>query len=257
MTEKEIRQHLTTKIFGKNIYTFDSLESTNTYAKSLTLENNAEGSLIIAEEQTAGKGRLKRSWLAEKGKNLTFSIILTPTILPERIGILSLYAALAVAEAIENILPLTPVCKWPNDVLLNDKKVCGILSEVVFKSEALYSVIIGIGINVNQLIFPNELQEIATSLFLTTGRSIDRAIFLAKVLERLETLYKIIQNNQTDRILRHWKKYCTMFDKKISIEQQGTILKGTVTGLADDGGLIIQTNSKNVKVLAGDIQIIN
>jgi BirA family transcriptional regulator, biotin operon repressor / biotin---[acetyl-CoA-carboxylase] ligase len=257
MTESEIRQHLTTRIFGKKIFTFDSIDSTNTYAKSLALQNDSEGSLIIAEEQTAGKGRLNRSWQAEKGKSLTFSVIITPKIPPEHIGILSLYASLAVAEAIENILPLTPVCKWPNDVLLDGRKVCGILSEVVFKSETSYLVIIGIGINVNQSIFPTELQEIATSLFLTTGRSVDRAILLAKVLERLESWHEVIQNNQTDRILQHWKKYCTMFDKKVTIEQQEIKLQGIAAGLAEDGGLIINTSDKQIKVLAGDIKILN
>jgi BirA family biotin operon repressor/biotin-[acetyl-CoA-carboxylase] ligase len=116
MTEQEIHLQLGTKIFGRKLFCFETIDSTNLFAKSLTTEEFDEGTLVIAERQSAGRGRLGRSWRSESGKNLTFSILLKPKISPEYIGILSIYASLAVAEAIEELVTIGPKCKWPNDV---------------------------------------------------------------------------------------------------------------------------------------------
>ncbi|MBI3766348.1 MAG: biotin--[acetyl-CoA-carboxylase] ligase [Ignavibacteriales bacterium] len=164
MLKEEIRLSTQSKIIGKNIHTFDLLDSTNLKAKSLLQEGEEEGTIVIAEEQTAGRGRMGRSWVSERGKNLTFSVVLKPQISPESIGIVSLYGGLAVAEAIQDQSHLHPECKWPNDVLLNGKKCCGILSEAVFKQGSLVGVVMGIGINVNQRVFTRELRATATSV---------------------------------------------------------------------------------------------
>ena len=253
MTTQEIQPYITSKIFGKNIFAYDVIDSTNIKAKSLI--QHGEGVVVIAEEQTTGRGRLGRSWISEPKKNLTFSIIIKPKILPNRIGIISLYAGLSVAEAMKEITKLNPVCKWPNDVLLDGKKFCGILSEAVFKGNVLDSIIIGIGINVNQSDFPRELQLTATSLFISSGKEFDRFKVLASILEKLERNYALIQGGELNDVLQKWKKNTTMFGKEITINQNGCPITGIVERIDDDGGLILCTNKGEEKFLAGDITL--
>lgn len=257
MTEDQIQPYLKTKRFGQTIYAFDTIDSTNTYAKLLTSGGCSEGTLVIAEEQSQGRGRAGRSWFSEKGNNLTFSIILKPKIKPDSIGIISLYASLAVAQSIENIAHLIPECKWPNDVLLDGKKVCGILSDGVFDNGQLSYAIVGIGINVNQTAFPDEIIKTATSLSLSTGKNYNRVEVLAVVIGQLEILYDKILLGQLGEILVSWKKYCSLFGKKITIDQQGAVVSGTVITIGDDGGLILQIDGIEKKIFAGDITILN
>ena len=253
MTTQEIQSYITSKIFGKNIFTYDVIDSTNIKAKSLI--HHGEGAVVIAEEQTAGRGRLGRSWISEPKKNLTFSVIIKPKISQNRIGIVSLYAGLSVAEAIDEIIKLHPSCKWPNDVLLDGKKVCGILSEAVFKGNVLESIVIGIGINVNQSDFPRELQRTATSLFLSSGEEFDRFKILASVLERLERNYALIQSGELNKVLEKWKGRTNMFGKEITINQNGHKVAGIAERIDDDGGLILCTNKGEEKFLAGDVAL--
>ena len=256
MTEKDILQHLRTKTFGKTIYVFDTIDSTNTFAKSLAQQDFDVGTLVIAEEQTKGRGRFGRSWHSQKEKNLTFSLLIKPTITPKQIGILSLYGGLAVVEAIKKIAHITPDCKWPNDVLLKGKKVCGILSESVVSQNKLAAVILGIGLNVNQTEFPPEIRRTAASLLLSTGKSIDRFQVLSAVLEQLELFYEKIQSGKLNEIIQLWRQHTTMLGKQVTVDQQGKILKGTAKEVADDGGLILRSNGIDIKVLAGDVTII-
>jgi len=255
MNNQEIQSYIRTKIFGSEIFAFDLIDSTNLKAKALAREGASEGTIVIAEEQTAGRGRFSRAWFSERGKNLTFSLIIKPKIKNEYNGILSLYAGLAVAQAIQNILHTTPKCKWPNDVLLGDKKVCGILSEAILMNDIPEAIIIGIGINVNQTYFPEEIKQTATSLSLYAGKQFNRFEVLAAVLERLENLYGDIQKGLLINILDGWKHYCSMFGKEISINQSGQLTKGIAIGLDNDGGLLMQTKNGKIKILAGDVTL--
>ncbi|MBI4548998.1 MAG: biotin--[acetyl-CoA-carboxylase] ligase [Ignavibacteriae bacterium] len=256
MTIEDIKKHLTTTEFGKKIYAFESIDTTNTYAKTLALQGSNEGTLVIADDQLRGRGRLGRTWFSEKGKNLTFSFIVKPNIPPQSIGVLSLYAGVSVAAAIREVTGITPECKWPNDVFINGKKVCGILSEGIFTQDKLSAVVIGIGLNVNQSEFPSEIRETATSLMLAAGKVFDRFQVLATVLEHLESLYDNIQSNRINKILSLWNRYNRMFGKYISVSYQNTVIRGIAKQLADDGGLIIQVNRDEQKVMAADVTII-
>src|ERR1044071_5539110 len=129
MTELEIRKHLKTSTFGRQLYCFDQIDSTNSSAKSLAAQGIEEGAIVIAEEQRTGRGRFDRTWHSSPGLNLTFSIILRPNIHPRKIGVLSLYAGLAVTQGVMETSGLDATCKWPNDILVNRKKICGILCE--------------------------------------------------------------------------------------------------------------------------------
>lgn len=255
MNEKEIRPYILTQIFGKKIFAFDVLDSTNVKAKSLALDNVPEGTVVITDNQTAGKGRLGRTWSSEAGKNLTFSVIIRPRISHQHLGILSLYAGVSIARAISQLTNKTVHCKWPNDVLLNKKKVCGVLSESVMSNGSITAVIIGIGININQRNFSSELHGKATSMAIETGREFDRWTILAEILQEMETSYADIQSGSFDTILRQWTEYSSFIGQPVSIDQHGTIVNGIASHVAADGGLVIRTDGKEVKILAGDVTI--
>lgn len=257
MTEDSIRQYLRTKQFGRRIYAFESIDSTNNKAKSLAMEGAEEGMLVISDEQTAGRGRLGRRWESERGKNLTFSLIAKPTFPPDRLGLLSLAAGLAVAQAVKTLLNLHPDCKWPNDVLLDGKKFCGILSEAVMQHRTLLTAIIGVGVNVNQTKFLPELQSTATSLSIVVGRELNREKVLAAILEQLERYYNILLRGRSNEILDQWRESSSMFGKTIAVNQQGKKITGTASALDDDGGLILIADGKKEKVLAGNVTIVH
>jgi BirA family biotin operon repressor/biotin-[acetyl-CoA-carboxylase] ligase len=255
MTGSEIQSHLHTRIFGTKIFLFDVLDSTNLKAKAMAVQGEQAGTLIIAEEQTAGRGRLGRVWISEAGKNLTFSLIIRPGAPPEFLGLLPIAAGLAVAQAIEELTGLRPECKWPNDVLLAGRKFSGILCEVVTDAARTPWVVAGIGINVNQTVFPPELETTATSLRLASGREFDRARVLASVLDRLETLYAILTGKSPGAVRDSWRAYAPMLGKTVTITNQSTTITGKASGLAPDGGLLVHTARGEVKVLAGDVTI--
>jgi BirA family biotin operon repressor/biotin-[acetyl-CoA-carboxylase] ligase len=257
MQASDILPHLTSTIFGRTLFPYEVLDSTNQTAKALAMDGAPEGAVVIADRQRAGRGRMGRRWESESGSNLTFSLILRPVISPDRLGLLSLYASLAVAEGVEAITGLTPTCKWPNDLLLSSKKFCGILSEGVFNGPLLVSVIIGIGINVNQVTFPEALHDRATSISLAAGGPIDRVVLLAEVLRRLEEEYRAVARGEFERILREWKARASLFGSEVAVDRQGTLLRGTASRLAEDGGLIIAAGGEEIKVLAGDVTVIS
>ncbi len=256
MNQNEIRQYLRTSILGKQLFCFDSIDSTNTFAKSIAEQETGEGTLIIAEKQTSGKGRLGRTWESEYGKNLTFSLILKPKISTEQIGILSILAGVGVTEAVRNVTELDAQCKWPNDVLIQQKKICGILSESVLTNNAPLSVIVGIGVNVNQSDFPEELQSKASSLYLLSHTLFDRFKMLTVILERLEYHYIRLQNGHTEDILRRWKELSTMIGTMVNVQQGVSSIYGRVTGIAPNGSLLLDHNGKEIQILSGDVSIL-
>ncbi len=260
---EEIQIYLTTKMFGKRIFAFEEVDSTNSFAKSLRDEEALNGTLIIAEHQTKGRGRFNRTWESEREKNLTFTLILSQlenifnvTEPPVHLGMLPLYIAGAVSKSIENITGLSTECKWPNDVLINDKKVIGILTESSFSEKILTRIIIGIGVNVNQEIFSNGIKNNAASLKTLLGKSVNRIKLLADMLQALEEMYFKILENRYDELMLEWKSRCSIFNKNISVNQSGKIITGIALRLDEDGGLIIDSDGSEIKVLAGDVTII-
>ncbi|MDX1531042.1 MAG: biotin--[acetyl-CoA-carboxylase] ligase, partial [Rhodothermales bacterium] len=185
----DLQPLLRTCRFGRPARGFRSLPSTNAEALTWAADGAAEGALVVAEAQTAGRGRLGRTWEAAPGRNLLVSLVLRPALPPERLGLVPLAAGLAVAEAVEAAVPpLCPRLKWPNDLLLGGRKACGVLLEGRTGGRAPSAVALGIGLNVNQTAFPDALAERATSLHLEAGRPVERAALLAALLERLEAL---------------------------------------------------------------------
>ena len=255
--DKTISQNLGTKIIGKKIFFFKSIKSTMDYARSLAERGEEDGTVVIADNQTKGRGRFGRIWKAEPGKNILMSIILKPQIPVENFGILNFMSAVSVAEAIEKNLNLNIKTKWPNDLLINNKKFCGILLEASISAEGESFVILGIGVNVNQTRFPKELEKNATSLAIETGKELDRLSLTQDILRSLETDYIELHRYQNfESIMNRWKSRCEMLGKEIAVLQGKKIIKGKAIDVLISGALVVETESGTTKVHAGDVTVL-
>lgn len=254
--ERELRKGLKTTTFGRKIYTFQTIDSTNNCAKAVANVGGPEGIVVIAEEQTAGKGRLGRRWLANPNENLTFSLLLRPAVHAEVIHQLPLFVGIALAEAIEKTTGIRAECKWPNDILLNRKKVAGILVEGSLKENFVEYVVVGIGINVNQTVFPTDLAGKATSLRLECKREIDRVALFRDILTALEVMYQRGRQHGFGFVVPRWMERTSMLNKPIAVSQHGTVITGIVKGLSSEGGLILQSNGREQTLFAGDVTIL-
>ncbi|MEW6061801.1 MAG: biotin--[acetyl-CoA-carboxylase] ligase [Bacteroidota bacterium] len=256
LTKENIVTHLHTKILGKKIFVFDSIDSTNSFAKTLSPDQAPHGTLIIADEQTAGRGRMHRHWISTKGKNLLFSLVLYPDFFSEKISLLPFAGSLAVTDAIETVTKLSATCKWPNDVMINGKKVCGMLLESSVDSSSIRKVILGIGVNVNQEDFPDELKYKATSLKNESGIEVERIRLLQTLLEELENRYEQLSKFPSQQLLHDWKMKALLFGKKITVLESEYSFQATAIDVAEDGSLIIQTEDGEKKnIFAGDVSL--
>ncbi len=260
----EIASDLGTKIIGKKVLYFDSIDSTSNYAKQIALESAEEGTTVVAGSQSEGRGRLGRKWDSPTGSGIYLSIILRPLLPPENVQGITLAASVAVARAMEKITGIRPGIKWPNDLLLNGRKVCGILTEMNSEMERVNFVVLGIGINYDRQYdeFPAELAGRATSL---SAFAAERGIAVKKsgklemlraVLQELDEVYGGVIGSKTGEILGQWKKYSVTLGKEVRI------LTGTMEYLAvaeditDDGKLIVKCGDGSVRLIqSGEISI--
>jgi len=251
-----LRKKINGRKFGSKIFAFETIDSTNNCARALAGCWAEEGTLVFAERQTAGKGRLGRTWQANPYENLTFSLILRPTLPPEALNLLPLYAAVAVAEAIEHETGLSVECKWPNDLLIGGKKSAGILLEGSLKEDGLEFVVLGIGVNVNQTTFPEDISPRATSLKAQAGREIDRIRLLREILRTLEMHYSAIMKKGFHNVLPLWLARSTMINREISVTQDGTVITGIVKRLSPEGALVLEAGGAEKTLFAGDVSIL-
>jgi BirA family biotin operon repressor/biotin-[acetyl-CoA-carboxylase] ligase len=232
-------------IIGSKIYRFDEVDSTNEYAKSL-IEHAPEGTIVVADRQTAGKGRLNKSWYSPEG-GLWMSVILYP---PDA-SLISIIAGIAICETLvcHGVLA---VIKWPNDILLNKKKIAGTLVEIVDTT-----VICGIGINLNIRSFPEELKEYASSVFLETKKHFGREMIYQTLCSELDYFYGLLKNKKISSILTKWRNYTTMLGRDVIIELPNKkMITGRVLDLTNDGALIIMLPTGKVeRIIAGDCQL--
>ncbi len=258
VTANEIQLGLQTKTLGKMIHYEESVETTQKIARTLANDGVPEGTLVVAEEQLGGKGRLMRNWYSPKFSGIWMSLILRPKIPFHQAPQLTLIAAVAVAQAIEHTTSLKPQIKWPNDILINRKKVTGILTELQAESDRIHSVIIGIGINVNQekSDFPEELQEIATSLLIEDGKKVSRARVIQEVLVRLEALYEQFLDEGFLPIKQLWESYAISLGKEIKATTVNDTIVGKAIGITEEGVLLVEDRSGKVhSIYSADIHI--
>lgn len=277
----EISSNLKTAFIGKDISFYEEIESTNDAAKEFAAKGAKEGFTVVADSQKKGKGRLGRRWESPAGANIYTSVILRPDIPPVFAPQLTLVAAVAVAETIAKFLnpPASPFfkggikdvpplteggrveflsVKWPNDILLNSKKVAGILTEMSSEMDRINFVIIGIGVNVNMTkkMLPEELRQIATSLKEEAGRELSRINFIQTLYLNLETWYKRYLNHGFELVRKAWTGYFTMAGKWAKIQQMDKIVEGIAMGIDNDGALLLQEKSGNItRIISGDVTI--
>ena len=255
---EEVQSGLNTEIIGKSIYHYMQTDSTNKIAKKFARENAADGTIVVAEEQTAGKGRLGRSFFSPKSKSILFSIILKPNFLPHDAPKCTLMAAVAVANAMLHF-DLKPEIKWPNDILFKNRKVVGILTEMSAEMGKINYIVVGIGINVNINYdeFPDEIKNIAASLSEMKGHDITRLDFFKSVLEEFDKLYIEVMQNGFGKVFEQWRQYSITIGKEISVIPAGSekSFNAVATDIDDDGALIVRTEKGLEKVYAGDVSI--
>lgn len=244
---------LTTRTFGQKLFVFSEIDSTNACARALADIGNPLGTVVIADHQTAGRGRLGRAWEAEPRANLLLSVLLGPR--PAwPVWRWTYLLSEAASRAVEAETGLPVETKWPNDLLVGGKKCCGILLESAGTLEQP-TCIGGIGLNVNQRSFSDDLATRATSLRLATGREQDRVALFQALMANLEDLHDRSAQDSGEGMMRSWMERCSTFGRTVAVRGAGASLDGTAVGLSDDGGLIVRHGGRTTTVYAGDVTI--
>ena len=248
----EINWHLDTEFIGKKIHYFEAASSTMDIAIELGLKGSSEGTVVLAETQTKGRGRLGRHWFSPKYKGIYLSLILRPKILPNSTPILTLLSAVSMWEAIKETCGLDMQIKWPNDILLHNKKIGGILTELNAETDTTRFVVIGIGLNVNN--DKKTLAQGATSLKEQTKEEINRISLLQEILRKIETNYLLFQKEGSAPIIEKWRNYNITLGKRVKISCHRDYREGEAIDIDTDGGLLIRKDSGLVeKIMAGDV----
>ena len=253
----EIEHKLNTQLLGRSVISLSEIDSTNTEARRLAEAAALEGTVVVADRQSAGRGRLGRRWESPSGVNLYCSILLRPDIPLHQASQLTFLSAVAVAETLKAVCGLAAKVKWPNDILVNGAKISGLLNEMSAETEQIHFVILGIGVNLNMLAdqFPQELNYRATSALLESGQRVDRLLFLRSLLQRLDGYYCEFLRAGFRPIRRRWEGLCNTINAEVVVDMGACQLTGTVVGIDSDGALRLQLENGVVeKILAGDVR---
>ncbi len=248
----EVSRQLNTRFIGKKIYYFDTVSSTMDSALQLAIKGSSEGTIVLAESQTKGRGRLGRNWFSPKYKGIYLSLILRPRILPNSTPILTLLTAVSICEAIKEAAGLEAKIKWPNDIIIHNKKLGGILTELNAEMDITRFVVIGIGLNVNN--DKKGLTEGAISLKECKKEHINRITLLQEILRRIENNYLALLERDNRTIIDKWRNLSVTLGKRVRVACQKEHLEGEAIDIDSDGGLLVRLDSGLVeKVMAGDI----
>jgi len=250
----EVEKGLNTKIIGRKIYYLERCSSTMDIAMQLVCDNPAEGTLILTEAQTKGRGRLGRHWVSPKYKGIYFSLMLKPKVPPAQTAVLTLLAAVSVCEAVKTVTDITCSIKWPNDILVNNRKLGGILTELEAELDRVNFVIIGIGLNVNNE--PQELLRNAISLKVASPshEKIDRLELLREILRKIEDEYLLFQKKGAGPILDKWKDFNITLGQRVKISSARVQIEGQAVDIDSDGGLLVRKDSGALqKFMSGDV----
>lgn len=257
LTLEEIEEYLSTDYIGRTIYYYDSIDSTNKKAKEIAIEEN-EGTVIVAEEQIQGKGRMGRTWVSPKGKGIWMSIILKPKVEPMKVARITLLGAAAVHKALAN-MNIKAEIKWPNDILMQDKKISGILTEMSGELNMINYVIMGIGINANldNNDIPEELRQKATSIRISEGKEINRKQLLANILNIFEELYTdFIQNDNITNAIDICRKNSALIGKKVRVIKGEDIRLGKALDINEQGQLVVEFEDGVVEnIYSGEVSV--
>ncbi len=242
-------------MIGSHHISLDTVDSTNLHARELLREGAAEGTVVSALHQTAGRGRKDRSWTDRPGQNLLASYMLKPKREPAEWGGVPLMTGLAALRALRGFVPLDIHLKWPNDVFVGDRKIAGILTESVSVAGTSW-IIAGIGINLNQTEFDGTYRHPPTSLLLESGRPCDPNDMLTALSKELDVLYGLWQKQGNPPVLDLWKQQTRMLGARVHIEEEGQIRTATAIGISGEGALVVRADDgKTEQIFAGDVSI--
>lgn len=256
MNEAELSSIRNTKWAGQKIFYYDVTDSTNIRAKELAEEGYPGGTLVVADRQEAGRGRRGRSWDSPAGNGIFMTLLLKPDINPNHASMLTLVAAMAVARAIEQTVGMQAQIKWPNDIVLGGKKVCGILTEMSAQFDYINHIVIGIGINVHNQDFPEAIKETAGSIYTETGKHIRRAELIEQILEQFEHYYEIfLQTEDLSGIVKEYDAILANRNRGVKVLDPKEPFEGTAVGITKKGELIVDTLKSRRFVSSGEVSV--
>ena len=241
---------------GAHLHYFLEIGSTNSHARELAEAGAAEGTVVVAESQSQGRGRLGRRWESPAFKNLYLSILLRPKLSPAHAAQITLMAAVALADVVDSYIPGQATIKWPNDILIDNKKLAGILTEASCDAEQIHYVILGIGINLNygSDAMPEEIRRRATSLQEITGKPVHRESFLQGLLHGIERCYGELEQAGFTALARRWQSYFAWCGRRVRVELLDQCTIGTAKGIDRDGALVlVDDHGVEQRILAGDV----
>ncbi len=254
----EILPGLDTEIIPSEYLYYHETESTNNVGADLGNQGTPEGTVVVADSQTHARGRLGRSFLTPPGVGVWMSVVLNPPMEPHDSGKLTVMAAVAVAEAVRGSCSIEPQIKWPNDILISGKKVCGILTEMTAEQDRIKFIVLGIGLNVSQSKFPGELADTAISLQMATEEPVERNAVLARLLKELDTNYRRLLRGGFEEILNRWRELSGTLNREIVCESAQGVIRGKAVDLAPDGALLIESEHGKIRrVYSGDVTVLD
>ena len=256
MDKTELESIHATEWAGCEIYYFDSIDSTNTKAKELAEEGHPSGTLVVADRQTAGKGRRGRSWESPTGIGIFMTLMLKPEINPNNASMLTLVAAMATTCAIRRVTGVPALIKWPNDIVMNGKKVCGILTEMSAQFDYINHIVIGIGINVHNEDFPEEIAKTASSLYLESGQHIHRASLIEAFLEEFEDVYaEYLKTEDMEGLQKEYDAMLVNRGRQVRVLDPKEPFEGKAMGITKKGELIVDTWESRKLVSSGEVSV--
>ena len=256
MTVDDILSGLQNQIIGRQLQIYDQVNSTNDLALQYGVDGAQEGTLILAESQTHGRGRHGRKWLAPPGSSILASVILRHRLRADQVGLPNLIGAVAIATAISELTDLSAQIKWPNDVLIQGKKVSGVLTELEYDRDRQPFFVMGFGVNVNTTAadLPEELHAAATSLKIESNRGISRVLLVQAILHRLEENYLCLKRGETDGVIEIANRLLYLSSDWIQIKTAGNVFRGRTEAIDRDGGLLLKDmDGKRRKFLVGEV----
>lgn len=257
MTKNEIESLLTTRWAGRKLFCYDEIDSTNLALRRLEGDDHVHGALAVADRQTAGRGRRGRVWQSPAGSCIFMSMLLKPDIAPEQAPMMTIVMAYSAAKAIRKMTGLDAKIKWPNDIVLNGKKVCGILTEMSAEIDFVHYVIIGIGINVNTENFSDELRETATSIYIEGKKRTKRSGLIAEILKEFEEDYEeFIGRRNLGGFMQSYNELLVNCGREVRVLQPGKEYDGIAHGIDAEGNLLVETADGEIhRVYAGEVSV--
>lgn len=257
MTEAEIKSLMHTEWVAKEVLYFDTIDSTNTKAQELAEKGYPSGTLVVADKQESGKGRRGRSWVSPSGTGIFMTLMIKPDINPNNASMLTLVAALAVAKAITSVTGEEALIKWPNDIVVNNKKVCGILTEMNAQFDYINHIVVGIGINVHNESFPEEISQMASSLMIEAGgKRFHRAQIIAETMSYFEQYYDtFLKTQDLSALVREYDELLVNRNKSVRVLDPKEPFDGKAMGITPKGELIVDTWESRKLVSSGEVSV--